>query len=456
MAENRDATKIIDVSFNCTVRAKALAAAGVETVIRYYSRDTTLPTKQITPTEAAAHAAAGLRLGIVYEGRFGNKPENFDRATGIADGRYALDYAAASIGQPAGSAIYFAVDFDASAAELSERVLPYFQGIADAGAARPGGNPYRLGIYGSGAACKAVLDAGLVQLAWLAQAKGWAGYSAFLKSNRWAIRQEMPAQVAGVDCDPDVAATDFGDFLLPRATATVEPAADSSPAPVMQVNARSGLNLRAGPGLDFSGLRLLARGTTVHALKIIEGWTQVDLQGDGIADGFVSSAFLTAGDDPSAQSSSPVAVPLVSGDAVHVAELIRLGASESGLKRARALASASLPGYPTNGCAAHLSALLQLAGIDVPLTWGAGKLAQRLRDRNWRKIAVGAQQPGDAGVCFDNNPNPPGADHVYLVIETHGTDEMLIADNQNPANAPHIRFASGLGGKTETEYFLRA
>jgi hypothetical protein len=33
---------------------------------------------------------------------------------------------------------------------------------------------------------------------------------------------------------------------------------------------------------------------------------------------------------------------------------------------------------------------------------------------------------------------------------------MMIADNQNTANAPHARSAHGRDGKTGTDYFLRA
>ena len=139
-----------------------------------------------------------------------------------------------------------------------------------------------------------------------------------------------------------------------------------------------------------------------------------------------------------------------------MAELIRQGSTEAGLKAARTTAKVALPQYPTDGCAAHLSALLVQAGIDIPMTFGAGKLAQRLQDRGWTRIDVGTQVTGDAGVCFDNDPAPTGADHVYLVVEMQGPDEMLIADNQRTTDTPHKRFASGAGGKTPTEYFLRA
>jgi hypothetical protein len=59
---------------------------------------------------------------------------------------------------------------------------------------------------------------------------------------------------------------------------------------------------------------------------------------------------------------------------------------------------------------------------------------------------VGEQQAGDVGVAQSDVP-------IYLVLQTKGQDEMLIADNQQPM--PHSRFASGKE-KTRTAYFLRA
>ncbi|MDN0075072.1 DUF1906 domain-containing protein [Crenobacter sp. SG2303] len=441
---------IIDVSSACGNRASALAAAGVRTVIRYYSRDTVLSSKRLTHNEAIQLVAAGLRLGIVHEGRFGDKATNFDRACGVADALYARSYGATTIGQPAGSAIYFGIDFDATAEDIRTRVIPYFQGVSDA-FGQPTGDPhYVIGVYGSGATCKAVLDAGLAQCAWLAQSTGWADYMDFRMSNRWTLSQEMPATIAGVACDPNTTSDGkvIGDFTLTTGSVAQPPTTSPLPAQ-MRVNARSGLRLRSGPGVEFEVSKLLPFGTLVHPLKSVGAWTAIDLQGDGIADGFVSSAYLA--DVPPSHTAPGTAV----ADAIHVAELIRQGSSAEGLQAARETAAASLPGYPTNGCAAHLSALLQQSSMDVPMTWGAGKLAQVLIDRGWSQITVGNQKPGDVGVCFDNNPSPPGADHIYLVVSTSGPDEMMIADNQRTEDAPHIRFASGKG-KTPTEYFLRA
>ena len=107
------------------------------------------------------------------------------------------------IEQPAGSAVYFAVDFDASAAEIRTAIIPYFRGVARAFAEDNGLPVYRVGVYGSGAVCAAVLDAGLAELAWLSCSTGWSGSRAFLASGRWTLKQRLPALIAGLDADPD-------------------------------------------------------------------------------------------------------------------------------------------------------------------------------------------------------------------------------------------------------------
>ena len=140
----------------------------------------------------------------------------------------------------------------------------------------------------------------------------------------------------------------------------------------------------------------------------------------------------------------------------HIEKLIALGGSAKGIAQAQTKAKKAWPPFPHNGCAANLSALLQLAGIDVPMTLGAGKLAHilggQINSRKWEHIAVGKQRAGDVAVTFDEGGNP-GADHIYLVIQCIDKDEMIISDNQS--TAPHHRYASGKG-KTPTEYFLRA
>lgn len=110
--------------------------------------------------------------------------------------------------------------------------------------------------------------------------------------------------------------------------------------------------------------------------------------------------------------------------------------------------------YPSDGCAITLSVLLQDAGIAVNDTYQAIVLGNLLKSkRNWRMIPIGEQQAGDVGSTCGSQPNH-GYDHIYLVLKVLNTDEMVIADNQEPK--PHFRFASGVGGKTPTKFFLRA
>ena len=148
-------------------------------------------------------------------------------------------------------------------------------------------------------------------------------------------------------------------------------------------------------------------------------------------------------------------------DIDQIPTLLQIARSQTGRAKARAIAAEALAKvgetWPHNGCAATLSALLRLAGIKVPMILGAGAIANRLGGpydgRGWKHVPVGAQRPGDVGVTFDTGGNP-GADHVYLVIEVVDADEMIIVDNQAPDL--HSRWASGKGGKTRTDYFLRA
>ena len=110
--------------------------------------------------------------------------------------------------------------------------------------------------------------------------------------------------------------------------------------------------------------------------------------------------------------------------------------------------------YPSDGCAITLCVLMQDAGIAIPDTFQAFSLGNKLRDdRNWQVIPVGEQKAGDVGSTCGSQPNH-GYDHIYLVLRTLNTDEMVVADNQEAR--PHFRYASGQGGKTPTRFFLRA
>jgi hypothetical protein len=86
------------------------------------------------------------------------------------------------------------------------------------------------------------------------------------------------------------------------------PIVSSPPSPHVVI-ARDGLKLRAGPGTEFTSERTLPAGTMVNVLRREGQWAQVDLQGDGRADGFMHSSFLRAADEGGVLPARPAGVP---------------------------------------------------------------------------------------------------------------------------------------------------
>lgn len=62
---------------------------------------------------------------------------------------------------------------------------------------------------------------------------------------------------------------------------------------VYVVTARSGLKLREGAGSSFDVLQVLPYNSGVFIVKEKDGWAAVDLQGDGVIDGWMSLDFLS-------------------------------------------------------------------------------------------------------------------------------------------------------------------
>ncbi|TQF38979.1 hypothetical protein UNPF46_14295 [Bradyrhizobium sp. UNPF46] len=61
------------------------------------------------------------------------------------------------------------------------------------------------------------------------------------------------------------------------------------------VIARDGLKLRGGPGTNFDPERTLPAGTELNVVAVSNvdpAWVRVDLEGDGLLDGYVFAAFL--------------------------------------------------------------------------------------------------------------------------------------------------------------------
>lgn len=87
-------------------------------------------------------------------------------------------------------------------------------------------------------------------------------------------------------------------FSSPGAAAS-SPSSPDAPASYTVI-ARDGLRLRGGPGLDFEKLMTIKAGTELVAISFAgpgHEWAKVDLDGDGLADGYVYAAFLAPAGD---------------------------------------------------------------------------------------------------------------------------------------------------------------
>lgn len=193
--------KGLDAAVSLADAASCLKAGGFSFVARYYNAND--PGKNLTKAEAQALSDAGVSVVSVWENGYPTEAKYFDLAKGIYDGEGAAKIAQ-EVGQPAGTPIYFAVDFDAAESDLPT-IDAYFTGVAQGVANILGGGEYGIGVYGSGQTCAYVLAHNPhVAHSWLAGATGWAGYDSFGASRRWNLRQGGWGNICGASVDLDV------------------------------------------------------------------------------------------------------------------------------------------------------------------------------------------------------------------------------------------------------------
>ena len=211
---------IIDTPDNTSAQIVHLQADEVTSVGRYLTLSTG-SSKLVLPQEARDLAAGGIRLFVVFEVYGGaDGVDDINAGYGAIDGDFAKRYMP-KIGAPNDDSvvIYFACDRDFSAAQIASMVLPYFAAIAnelkDSG--------YLVGVYGSGAVCRAACapGAGAVR-AWLSGSTGWTGSKEYLAEHPpelVLVQRRMETKIAGLDADTDEALGDYGAFI-PFAGAT--------------------------------------------------------------------------------------------------------------------------------------------------------------------------------------------------------------------------------------------
>jgi len=187
-----------------------MKAIGVNTVIRYYDHeDETLPGKTLRRGERDAILMNGLKMGVVFQHR-NDQFASFTALRGRQDGERSLILAAENA-QPRGSAIYFGVDGPWHTPYELANIMEYFREVN----ARLGGSGYRVGVYGSGLVCNALLANGLAALCWLAAPTSWPEFSDWYQTKRWRLVQLPTTQCCGRSVDFNLAngpEAEYGQF----------------------------------------------------------------------------------------------------------------------------------------------------------------------------------------------------------------------------------------------------
>ncbi|NHN33581.1 DUF1906 domain-containing protein [Paenibacillus agricola] len=178
--------KGIDCATALTVNtAAAFAADGNAFVARYLVPVNSW--KALTLAEAEIITAAGMHIVSVFETSAGRPLTGKDG--GKNDGSTALQLAK-DIGQPEGSTIYAAVDFDATPGQMP-LILAYLKAFDEA---TPG---YATGVYGSAYVVEAVQAAGVCSHYW--QTYAWSRGKVVDGIHIYQFRNDIEVNGIGVD-----------------------------------------------------------------------------------------------------------------------------------------------------------------------------------------------------------------------------------------------------------------
>lgn len=164
----------------------ALLNAGFTGVLRYLSY---VPQKNIGSTEYTDYVAAGLRVHLVWENGAAGAKQGY--SVGFADGVSALIQARAIIGSKTAIVpVYFAVDFDATDADMPA-IYEYFRGVL---ASFP---PDYVGVYGSAKVVTAVAGRWGLRYRW--QTIAWSAHVLARQVNLFQTGQQQTVNGVVVD-----------------------------------------------------------------------------------------------------------------------------------------------------------------------------------------------------------------------------------------------------------------
>lgn len=107
----------------------------------------------LTADEVTRISNGGLYIVSIYQNNGSTGADYFTNSRGVSDAEDAVALAN-GLAQTDNTPIYFAVDFDATASEVTDNIVPYFQGVLSVlNSSTKNPNGYKLGVYGSRAVC---------------------------------------------------------------------------------------------------------------------------------------------------------------------------------------------------------------------------------------------------------------------------------------------------------------
>jgi Rv2525c-like, glycoside hydrolase-like domain len=185
-------------------------ASGINTIIRYYDHENeTLPGKTLRKAERDLILANGFHVAVVFQHN-NNQFPSFTWLRGRQDAERSLLLAEEN-SQHKGSAIYFGVDGPWGTGYELANIAAYFREVR----AKLAAAAYRVGVYGSGLVCEALLTNGLADLCWLGAPKTWPSYHIYYQTKKWSLAQLPTTRCGGRSVDFDQVSgvgADFGQF----------------------------------------------------------------------------------------------------------------------------------------------------------------------------------------------------------------------------------------------------
>lgn len=167
-------------------RAQTLVNAGYKTVGRYLSNVPGGLNKKIQPGELDTIFDAGMTVYPIFQTR-GSRVEDFSKSQGMTAATEAHK-AASSYGFKKDTIIYFAVDFDALGYQITDNIIPHFEGINQK--LQELGGKYRVGVYGPRSVCSGVSDRGLAVTSFVSgMSNGFSGNLGYPLPKNWAFDQ---------------------------------------------------------------------------------------------------------------------------------------------------------------------------------------------------------------------------------------------------------------------------